>query len=442
MLRIVADLLLNQLREAFPDDRAYTWSDLGRAPMPPQVAHFIAQTLRRRYEVEVENLEEGRTPWFDYNHPDVAAAQKAFLVVLKQHGRIPQTEWAKVLRQGVNQVLAYLVKPAEALADFVYQESADRLPATAIRRRMGYFVAYPYLREGVDAYLERHQRPDLERERFAELVAEIDRQHTKGFTPPQWLALLVPLSALVSVAPVSGGAGIPVRLLRAFFEAKGAAAVQERLQHAEEEYGAEVLSEADLRRLLLETRKPVPAPAPPVLEVDELPELPEPQAPRPSRPAVPPASDEPVPLWKRFQNGDGNGAASAPAAVVEAAPVRNEPASDVPLWQRFRQGGQGDAGITSVAQPPPAAVPSALEALERAVLGPVGRQERERFVRALFAGSGPGYEATLRRLKGAESWKQAAEIIAREVFKRNGVDIYSSEAIAFTNAVERRFRSR
>jgi hypothetical protein len=372
----------------------------------------------------------------------VAAAQKAFLVVLKQHGRIPQTEWAKVLRQAVNQVLAYLVKPAEGLTDFVYQEGAERLPATAIRRRMGYFVAYSYLREGVDDYLDQHQRPELERERFAELLAEVDRQHTKGFTPPQWLALLSPLSALVSVAPMSGGAGIPVRLLRLFFEAKGADAVRERLQQAEEEYGAEVLSEADLRRLLLEQKKPVPAPALPVLDVDELPELPEPPVARPSRPAVPPSSDEPVPLWKKFQNG--NGASGAAAAVVEAAPapVRSEPDTEVPLWQRFRQSGQGDAGITSVAPPPPSAVPTALEALERDVLGSVGRQERERFVKALFAGSVPGYEATLRRLKEAVNWKQAAEIIAREVFKRNGVDIYSSEAIAFTNAVERRFRSR
>jgi hypothetical protein len=65
---------------------------------------------------------------------------------------------------------------------------------------------------------------------------------------------------------------------------------------------------------------------------------------------------------------------------------------------------------------------------------------RSLFVRELFDDSRDAYERVLHRLRDAENWSAATQIIARDVFRAHGVNIYSDAARSFTNAVEARFR--
>ena len=82
----------------------------------------------------------------------------------------------------------------------------------------------------------------------------------------------------------------------------------------------------------------------------------------------------------------------------------------------------------------------ALEDLERSVLGQKGMRNRSLFLNHLFSGSERAYEDTLRKLDAADSWSEASQIIAREVFLKHQVNIYSDPAVAFTDAAEARFR--
>ena len=66
--------------------------------------------------------------------------------------------------------------------------------------------------------------------------------------------------------------------------------------------------------------------------------------------------------------------------------------------------------------------------------GPDGR--RAAFVAALFDGSADDYHRTLLALDGARTWTEATQVIARDVFQRHRVNIYSDSAVAFTDAVE------
>ena len=92
-------------------------------------------------------------------------------------------------------------------------------------------------------------------------------------------------------------------------------------------------------------------------------------------------------------------------------------------------------------EPPASPAPAALGQVEEEVLGlDAADGERARFVRELFDGSEEAYERVLRRLREAEDWQAATQIIARDVFRAHGVDIYSDPARAFTNAVEARYR--
>ena len=78
--------------------------------------------------------------------------------------------------------------------------------------------------------------------------------------------------------------------------------------------------------------------------------------------------------------------------------------------------------------------------LEREVLGEPGIQNRDVFIRNLFGGNKAAYETVLKSLHEAHSWAEASKIVAEEVFKKYQVNIYGETAVAFTDAVEKRFR--
>jgi hypothetical protein len=80
-----------------------------------------------------------------------------------------------------------------------------------------------------------------------------------------------------------------------------------------------------------------------------------------------------------------------------------------------------------------------LDALEARVFGGSNPPQRGVFVRQLFGGNLDDYQAVLERLQHAESWGEASQIIARDVFRAHKINIYSDAAVHFTNAVEQRF---
>ena len=183
------------------------------------------------------------------------------------------------------------------------------------------------------------------------------------------------------------------------------------------------------------------------------------------------ANDSSVPLWKQFQSGRSRSS--------RAAREEQENGSDTPLWARFRSsgdapsGGRGrpdnsasesrdaasdaetsDASPSSASTSSPASSTDAapggsassrssgeLAILEQSVLGERNPPQRDMYVRQLFAGSEAAYERVLRRLDGIDSWSQASQVIAQDVFRKHKVNIYSDAAVRFTNAVESRFRA-
>lgn len=138
--------------------------------------------------------------------------------------------------------------------------------------------------------------------------------------------------------------------------------------------------------------------------------------------AMPAADDEP--LWRRIARQQSPQAA---AAVTE---------EETPLWKQFAH--DPEAPIPAPAQ---AAAPLTLDELEGRVLGD-DDDRRDWFVDELFSGSPSAYHQTLASLDDARSWTEATQIIAREVFRKHRVNIYSEPAVAFTDAVEAQVRAR
>lgn len=221
------------------------------------------------------------------------------------------------------------------------------------------------------------------------------------------------------------------------------------------------------------------------------PARPEGSAPRSaSQPSQP---DQSLPLWKRFQRGD-TGATPNPSdngGTSEPAPQGGGDTQE-PLWARFRQerderlsdavadeasgapdpSGRADEAEASTpgteasppgaslheatqnasrsasspdgpanASSPPSREDRSLEALEQKALGVSNPPHRAVYVRQLFGGDQTAYRQVLRRLAGADSWGEASQVIAGDIFRKHKVNIYSDAAVHFTNAVEARFRN-
>ena len=199
--------------------------------------------------------------------------------------------------------------------------------------------------------------------------------------------------------------------------------------------------------------RPKPAPSDPAAADVPKQKAPTPEAPADAKPSSPaeeksveekpaeradpepapsaPARDEPKPLWQRFQRAT----ADAPA---EGPPADNT--SDRPRWQQFAPTG-GDTSRAASAQRDAEIVRTEpIDPLERRLLGEKASKHRDFFVETLFQGSPQRYHAVLQRLDAADSWAEASQIIASDVFRAHSVNIYSDPAVLFTDLIEARFR--
>ncbi|PEN11369.1 hypothetical protein CRI94_15125 [Longibacter salinarum] len=465
----IADPLYERLLSSYPSGQSYARADLQDGPMPGAIQHFLSQLLDHQIRHESQRLRRAGSQWIDYDAPQVHEALSDVQDVLSRHARIPSDEWTGALQQACRYVTAYLLQPAPVLTDFVFGKRGEALPLDRIRWRMRFFQPYSYLQNAVEAYAKRKGVSEFDRSTFLRFLLKIDERLTSDYSREQWMDLLQPLLHLTETA--TGRAEIPIRPLQSFFEEKGHEKAVHRLHQLEAD-GQSRIGASGLRRILNEQRS-----------IDE--RAPEAEPLRPKDESAPwddddwglgtSAASEPddgsTPLWKRFQQG--------PSASSRGNGHSSE--SGQPLWAQYRRGQQG-AGRRSQAseeqpslsspfddaEPTVSSEPSTrhqasdasttgaqnggspvqmsadekadIEALEREVFGKSNPPQRGVFVRQLFNGDLDDYEQVLLRLQHAESWNEASQIIARDVFRAHKINIYSDAAVHFTNAVEARFR--
>ena len=158
-----------------------------------------------------------------------------------------------------------------------------------------------------------------------------------------------------------------------------------------------------------------------------------PSGPRDTTPSSEDASSNgPTPRWKQFHQASERTPAQASSTSDESS------AGGTARWKQFGQGrtAQDASGNRASGSP----TPDQLDALESDALGNLDAGQRRLFVDQLFEGSTTHYATVLSALGDANSWREASQIIAQDVFRRNKINIYSDAAVNFTNAVERRYR--
>jgi hypothetical protein len=400
---------------------------------------LIVTYLDRSMEVRLESAAQLRDEWFDADDREVQKAARSYKEVLARHQRVPAALWEDVLENACEQTLSFLVHPARALPDLIFRDRSEDVSREEVFAVLDLFPAYPYFREVIEAYFERKSVERIDRPRFESLLRRIDRQMTADYDADDWIRLLQPLIDLIKDVP-EFSRRVPVDLLRAFFVEKDAEEVIGRLDTRFTSAGRAFIKESELSEIFQPPREESEPEEPLTEAVGQMVES-----------AKSTRGEGPLPLWKQFEKGVGVTSEPPSAFSSKGEPAADGPAAsgDQPLWKRFRpeSGGGAPAGdeIKQAAsgRERVGAVSGAddLSALERSVLGERGRRNREVFLSHLFSGSKEDYEATLRQLQRASSWSEASQIIAREVFLKHQVNIYSGPAVAFTDAAEAQYGS-
>ncbi len=437
MVSTVADALFHRLIDAFPPDRAYGRDDYARDPMPDSIVRDLDRSLWSR----LDGAAPRNDAWFDFDHPEVGSALREYLETLARHQRVPADDWTDVLRQACRSTISYLIQPVRTLPGLVFGRETEAEHVDEILARLNLLPAYSYFREVMEAYVDQKDVVRIDRARFERLLRRIDRQMTGDYDADDWLKLLQPLVRILKLMP-DAGEGLPVDVLRTFFQERDANEVVARLDTRYTMKGLRFVEESGLQDLFLSQPDDEEVEEPLTEQVGRMVE----SAARSVQ------GDGPVPLWKQFERAPHPTTESAPTRSSRSSEIRGAESpsattSDQPLWKQFRP--EGDAGLRSsepgrsVSEGPVPTRPRAsdLTTLERTVLGERGARNRDLFLRHLFAGSRDEYERTLRQLETASSWTEASQIIAREVFLKHQVNIYSDPAVAFTDAAEAQYGS-
>jgi hypothetical protein len=473
MPRSLADPLFERLLRSFPADRAYTRADWVDDAMPDPVAHFLGQLLTHYSRQEARHLRRARSDWVNYDHPEVEQAVRTFFEAVEAHTQVPADEWEGTLRKATHHSTAHLVRPVRVLSDFVFGERQGRLRLPEVLWRMNFFGPYGYLRDAVNAFAEKKDLDRFAADRFEQFLRKIDVHVTADFGAKRWMRLLEPLFQVSRRA--TERERIPISILHTFFSEKEATAIDRHLRQYEAN-GHDGIGPKALYRLISDAQSASEPAAP------SQPEAPPSDRPPPEPDGTPEPSDSDdeiwgvagaarpegtrgdttqpaqtedgsTPLWKQFQQGR-----TTPASAAQNSDA--DDGEEQPLWAQFRRDrderlsdavseeeeaaapspSANESGASS-ASPSAAETDGALEALEREILGTSNPPHRAVYVRQLFNGDQTAYRQVLRRLRTADSWGEASQIIASDVFRSNKVNIYSDAAVHFTNAVESRFRN-
>lgn len=432
--------VMRRLRMAFPP-HPYSITALENPALPSPVRQFLVQMLQQRLNAEVASLASARSLWFDYEAPEVVEAQEGLTRTLARHARFPREEWDASLEFATRTVVPYLIQPVAEFPRWVFQEGQAELPIDRVWARMDFLTSYRHLNDVVRAYVEQKKLATLSRDHFAQLLRRIELRTPHEYSPQAWMRLMRPFFETFGENGL-----VSAELLAVSFADRGMHHVEQRLNHF-----PKGIALHDIEALVAPAQEtappPPPPPAPAVVAQAAAPPPPQTPPAAPEPPPAPsrreplqaapevkptplsPAGDDKVPVWMKFQK-------QAPAQpTVQTAPPPKE--EKKPLWARF----QREQPAAKAAAPAPTASaeePDQLDRLERHVMGSVSPEDRRRFIRVLFSNSVEAYQRTLAKMAEARSWSEASRALA-EAFRHHYVNIYSEDAVNFTDRAESRF---
>ncbi len=357
-------------------------------------------------QIDSEGLGESSTGKFDLSTPEIQALFREVRHILKNSYEFSREEFLELVDKASKFIFNYVIRPRWTLEKFLFkgEHQADQ---ASIRKASRFLNCYSYYPKGIDEYLDFNRRDSLDVETWKRLHGKID-EHLLGTLPAKLSNLTSALFGLFEFA--SGAEKVPSDAMALFFRDKSAAEIVDRIEFARDVKSILSLDVITLSMILEATSSDVSSDI-----------------------AVLPAKEEPPKEFRAFErqrvthplHPENPAPKETPAVVTEppASSDVSEPPKPVPAPEAKQSPAQAA---------PRGAVSSSVRSFVPAKL-------EEKVIKRIFRGSKSGYQVAIHKLDECGDWPAAAKIV-EGIFIDNEVDPFSKYAVAFTDAVNSKFR--
>ncbi len=345
------------------------------------LAAEIPKPIQVLIRVDIENKldDEIKTKFinsrFNFSHPEVISLQNQINSILVLNYLFIRNEYLETIQDAIHLIFNYLVRPHWTLINYIY-DNTNQVSSEQILKTLRMFSPYDYLKTLLSKIIKERNIKYLTIDEFSTLIWKCDREYIRRKDGYQLANLITPLYEYVNYGMRNINTPINIKGLIKFFEDKNLLSISKRL-NIELQRDVNELSLEDLTIILEDLR----------------------------------------------QNSE----------TFEAEPLQKEEQinskSDIPQTQSSEK----ELKISIVTEQNESNKIS-LEPLENLI----DEEDKKRFIKKIFKKNEKDFEDAISEINKMKSWKEASKYID-EIYILNDVDLYSPEAVKFTDITYRRF---
>jgi len=349
--------------------------------------------------IDDEDFGKSKSGRLDMSSSEIQTLLKEIRHAIKNSFEFSREDFLDLADKASKFLFNYVIRPRWTLEKFFFKGERE-ISKSNFYRAERFLCDYPYYSQGITEYMESREFIDVET--WRRLHAKID-EHLLATVQVNIESLTGSLSELFKFS--AGYAKIPTDALVLFFRDKSAAEVVDRLGFVKEIKGIKALDYRDLDSLLQASSKAV-------LQTVELPR----------------SQSE---SSKDYESFERRALARSKEIVEQKGSVEEK---------REPEGNDLQPSVPEpVAQEQTEAVP-VVEAAKKApsVRTFLDAKDEAKIIKKIFGGSRSLYHIAVHKLDESPDWTSATKIV-EGIFIDNGIDPFSKYAVAFTNAISRKF---
>jgi len=347
--------------------------------------------------VDDEEFGKSRTGKLDMSTSEIQTLFKEIRHAVKNSFEFSREDFLDLTDKASKFLFNYTIRPRWTLEKFLFKGERE-ISRSNFYRAERFLNDYPYYLKGIVEYMEIQNKGSIDIDNWRKLHGKID-EHLLSSLPSNAESLTNPLLEMFSFA--SGFSKIPIDALVLFFRDKSGDEIVDRVEFAKEVKGFQSLDFRDIESILAATSR----------DATQTVALPRSQ----------------LEFAKDYQSFERRAAAER-LNKENAELVNIEKKKEAPERKT-------EFDTQSPTEPPPKAEAEPRLPSVRTLLK---AKDEVRIIKKIFRGSRSLYHIAIHKLDESADWKSAAKIV-EGIFIDNGVDPFSKYAVAFTDAISKRF---
>jgi hypothetical protein len=346
--------------------------------------------------IDDEELGRSRTGRIEFSLPEIQTLFKEIRHAVKNSFEFTHEDFLELTGKASKFLFNYVIRPRWTLEKFLFKGEREISKLNFFRAER-FLCNYPYYPHGVVEFMEFQNRESIDIESWRKLHAKID-EHLLSTLASNAESLTGSLAELFEFA--AGYSKIPIDAMILFFRDKSMNEIVDRIEFAKELKGIQSLDSREFQSILQ-------APSRDMTQTIDL---------------LPPKSDSSKsyePLEKRADSG------------WQGEKVETEKLEEKKEIREKKAGTDRQLSI----EPLPSIMTGQKFPSVRTLLN---SKDEAKIIKRIFHGSRSLYHIAIHKLDESPDWKAASKIV-EGIFIDRDVDPFSKYAVAFTDAINKRF---